>query len=457
MQFIHLKKACGLLCLFAVSACGGGGDDGSRDGPDPDIPVTTTQFVVDFSADQVIGARAAPATVSATATLSTARGDGTTASGSVSVSGVSATSVSINVGYAGETGPVAVALTNAGGTWNLPPGTELDDDEFFRLDAAGYYVSIDTPQGRLRGQIRPPGWVVAMVAMDATQVVPAASSTGAAVAGFSLHAPTGRLRLRMTVDGITDATSAGLRNAIAGARGDIAIPMEVSATDTSVWGSRDINNRNADDILTLTGQSLLGTGSLYFSLETASHPDGKLRGQVLDESITVVTAELVDAQVVTSGAPVVSDAEGVATVTWTPALQRLGVAVNTDIEDALSVTLHQGAPGEIGPPILSLIPDVTLVGNWVVQPMEITANQAQALTDGETYVSIISTAYPEGELRGQLSLDPSNSPVVITPTVELSNSQKASLGTGGGILSLTAANGAQIGIRLRQEPAGEQE
>jgi hypothetical protein len=449
MQFIDLKKICGLLCCVTLAACGGGGGDGPRDVPDPDIPVTTTQFDVDFSADQVIGAAAAPATVSATASLSTARGDGTAASGSVSVNGVTATAVSINVGYAGENGPVAVALTNAGGgTWNLPAGTELDDDEFFRLDAAGYYVSIETPQGRLRGQIRPPGWVVAMIDMDAMQAVPTASSTGSAIAGFSLHAPTGRLRLRMSVEGITDAIGAALRIAIAGARGNVAIPLEVSASDPAVWGTRDINNPNADDILTTTGQALLGTGSLYFSLETTSHPDGELRGQVVDESIVVVDAQLVDSQVVTSGAPVVSDAEGVATVTWTPALQRLGVAVNTDIDDAVSVTLHQGAPGENGPPILSLMPDVTLAGNWFVGPTEISAEQAQALADGETYVNIVSVAFPEGELRGQVFLDPSSSSVVIAPTVDQSNTQQASVDFAGGTLSLTAANGAQMSAEI---------
>ena len=403
----HLTVLNSLACLFLVAACGGGGGGGAEDGPDPDIPITTTVYTVGFSASQIIDGAAAPDTITATANLSVARGDGTFASGTVTVNGVAATSVTINVGYAGESGPIAVVLTNSGGgSWAVPAGTEIDDQEFFRLDAAGYYVAIETPQGRLRGQIVPPNWVGTIVPLDDEQVVPAAMSTGSAIAGFTLDPRTGRLRLRITLTGVPAATSAGLRSAISGARGDVVIPLEQSTSDPNVWGTRDINDPNADDILTPAGLDLLLSGELYFSVETAANPTGELRGQIFDETVTVTETVLTAGEVVTSGAPVDTGAEGTATLTWNGAVNRLGVAVNTDINNAVSVAVYQGAPGENGALVLTLSADVMLTGNWVVRPTEVATEIAEALEAGNLYVSIVTVANPEGELRGQLSLDP---------------------------------------------------
>lgn len=449
MRTRNLQRWLGLLVPLTIAACGGGGGEDS-DGSGPTIPVTTTRYEVRFSSDQVIAATAAPSSVTATADLSTARGDGTTASGSVTVSGTTATAVTVNAGFAGENGPVAISLAGgSGGTWNVPAGTELDDADFFRLDASGYYVSIRTPEGELRGQILPPGWLSAMVTLDDDQVIPAASSSGTAVAGFSLHPATGRLRLRMTIGGVSDILSAGLRTAIAGSRGDVAVAMEASASDPDVWGTRDINNVDAGDILTQTGIDLLSSGALYFGVATAANPDGELRGQVVDDSIAVVDVPLVDYQVVSSEAPVDSDAQGVATVTWVSALQRLGVAVNTDLASAIGVSVHQGAPGENGPPVLTLIPDVTLSGNWFVPPTNITADQAAALDAGNLYVQIVTDAYPEGELRGQVSLDPPGSPAVIAAVTDPQSLRQTPIDAGGGELALTATNGSQVTATIR--------
>jgi len=393
--------ALGVFCLL-LAACGGGGgeeDDG------PPIPITRTSYQVVFSADQVVGGTPAADTVTATATLSSASGEDITASGNVSVSGTTATAVTINAGYAGENGPVAVTLTDAGGgSWNVPAGTELDQEDLFRLDATGYYVTIQSPDGELRGQILPPDWTVGMVPLDAASVVPASNSTAAATAGITINARTGEYRTRVTVNGASDVIGTNIRNAIAGALGDVAIALEASMTNPNVWGSRDINNVNAADRFTTTGLDQLASGELYFSVESAARPGGELRGQIVDETITIVDEELTAAEVVTSGPPVVSTASGVATITWVEALSRFAVAVNTDIANAVSVFVHQGAPGENGAFLFTLTPDVSLPGNWVLPITELDSAQTSALVSGNLYVSIVTATYPEGELRGQIDL-----------------------------------------------------
>lgn len=392
----------GLACVLLIAACGGGGEDGDG-GTGPGIPVTTTDYTVYFSADQLVDGTAVPGSVTATASLTSARSDDIVATGSVTVSGATATAVTVNVGYAGENGPVALALANSGGnTWQLPSGTELDDNEYSRLGLAGYYVSIQTAQGELRGQILPPGWVAVVFDMDASGVVPSAISTGSAKAGFAFNPTTGQARARITVTGISDAISASIRNAIAGARGNVVIGLEQDATRPNVWGTIDINSPNSGNRLGTTGLDYLMSGRLYFSLETASNMEGELRAQILDESSGVLDIHLTDTEVVTAGSPVVSDATGVASVTWMEFSQNLAVAVTTDVQNAVSIAVHQGPAGEIGPLLITLAPDVTLPGNWFSPVTELTAEQAGAFQAGNTYVNVTTAQNPEGELRGQI-------------------------------------------------------
>ena len=116
-----------LFALF-LAACGGsGGGDGGDESGTPGIPVTTTDYLVEIDAGQVIQGAPAPETASATANLRTSVGDDIFASGTVTITGVTATLVTINAGSAGETGPIAATLQLSGsGSWTVPANTTLD-------------------------------------------------------------------------------------------------------------------------------------------------------------------------------------------------------------------------------------------------------------------------------------------------------------------------------------------
>ena len=435
-----------LYILMTLSACGGGG--GGDEGPT--IPVTTYDYEVTFSPNQVINTPVAPASITATANFSVARGDETFASGSVTINGAVATAVTINIGYPGEAGPVAVALNNGGGgTWTIPADTLLDDSEFFRLQQAGFYVLIETAQGVLRGQIHDAGWAAVILDLDASTVVPAASSSGKAKAGLVFNPATGIYQVRITMSGISDVISAGFRNAIRGARGEVMMPFEQSLTDPNVWGSRDINNPDASDRFPPAIYRLLLNGSLYFSIETATNPLGELRGQILHDGINVFSVALSDFNVVSIGPPVVSTATGNATVTWDSLTYSLGVAVSTDITDAISVSIHQGVTGENGPLVLSLLPDVTLPGNWSMPMTQLTGEQASAYLNGELYVDVVTAAFVEGELRGQLSEPAPATLLSINATTDPSTLQQVPLDAIGGVLSTTTSGGALVTAEVR--------
>lgn len=438
------------IALFVITACGGGGgddDDGSASGGGSGLPVTTTTYTVNFSADQVVSGAAAPDTVSATANLQTRAGDDFTASGTISITGASASAVTIHVGSAGEAGPPVLALSGSGGSWSIPAGTELDTDERNLLEASAFYVLVETAQGRLRAQILAPGWELSMLSLTAKNAVPASSSTGSGIAGFMLAPDFGDYRIRITTSGMEDAISASLRNAVAGARGDVRVALEAASGRPGVWGTADINNLDFGPRFSSGDFRLLEEGSLYLSVETASSPEGAIRGQLLPEGVGVFPISLSSGEVV-SDTSVATSGEASAAMTYSESGEVFALALDTTLADATGVFVHRATAGSNGPLLFSLIPDSGLPGNWVLQPTMLDADLAAALENDELYVSVSTPSYPAGELRGQLTREPAEPIGKITPTVDASSTQSQPVDAFGGSLNLATASGAQVAATI---------
>lgn len=63
--------------------------------------------------------------------------------------------------------------------------------------------------------------------------------------------------------------------------------------------------------------------------------------------------------------------------------------------------IHEGAPGQAGPPIITLAPGPH--GTWGVPAgSKLTPHQYQEFRAGDLYVNVHSAAHPGGEIRGQL-------------------------------------------------------
>ncbi len=72
---------------------------------------------------------------------------------------------------------------------------------------------------------------------------------------------------------------------------------------------------------------------------------------------------------------------------------------------ATGATVNLGSPGEIGAPVITLTRESST--NFVIPPDTILTPQQQAdFQAGRLYVVITSDAFPEGEVRGQLSEAP---------------------------------------------------
>ena len=79
--------------------------------------------------------------------------------GSVHTSGVTGTTVVIQRGSRGQTGPMVVTLMKVNDTtWAVPPFTFLNDDQYAAYQEGQLYVNVRTtahPNGEIRAQLTP--------------------------------------------------------------------------------------------------------------------------------------------------------------------------------------------------------------------------------------------------------------------------------------------------------------
>jgi len=96
----------------------------------------------------------------------TASGSGTitiaadkSVSGTVKTTGIDGTVAHIHVGAPGMAGPPIITLTKgADGTWSVPAGSKLTDDQFASFKAGNLYVNVHSAAhapGEIRAQLKP--------------------------------------------------------------------------------------------------------------------------------------------------------------------------------------------------------------------------------------------------------------------------------------------------------------
>ncbi len=158
----------------------------------------------------------------------------------------------------------------------------------------------------------------------------------------------------------------------------------------------------AGTVLTEAQFAAYQAGELYFNVHTTANPGGEIRGQInQDGGVTVGTATLTGAEEVP---PSGSTASGRGMIAFDTATRAVIVAYETHtVANATVSHIHTGAAGVSGPAdVLTLIAGTNLY--TAANPSTLSAQNVADMLAGNTYFNVHSTAFPAGEIRGQIKV-----------------------------------------------------
>ncbi len=137
-------------------------------------------------------------------------------------------------------------------------------------------------------------------------------------------------------------------------------------------------------------------GNLYVNIHSPSFPSGEIRGQIVQAPIKFVYT-LDEAQAL-AAAGTNSLASGVSVCELNSTSTSLNVKVTHDVPSTIDGHVHFGVPGVEGPIRFGFAnPQSPVNENWSLDTLNL-----KDLMQGELYINIHSTAFPSGEIRGQL-------------------------------------------------------
>ncbi|MBV8342420.1 MAG: CHRD domain-containing protein, partial [Gammaproteobacteria bacterium] len=235
-------------------------------------------FPVTLAAAQVIPAPAALAGAAGTASLAVKLATGAV-SGKVTLSGFTATGVTLNEAFAGNSGATLVTLTPSAGTageWDVPGSALLTSDQMTALLTGKLYViasSAANPGGELRGQLTPANVTVIFAQLSGAQEVPAVNTNATGIAAVTVDANANTVTVHLHTSNASDATSAAVDTGAAGATGAQLVALAQDNVDPGHWSvelaaisTSDVGNFNAN--------------KWYLNVVTPADPKGAIRGQV---------------------------------------------------------------------------------------------------------------------------------------------------------------------------------
>ncbi|MEJ2088657.1 MAG: CHRD domain-containing protein [Gammaproteobacteria bacterium] len=387
--------------LLGLTACNGGGNDNDPPvmmPPPPPAP-NTTAVTVDLNAAEVVGGSSEAGTASADFTINL---DDETITGAVTLTNVTATGVSLRVGFAGEVGTELVALTEMSATrWELPASAAFTAANLADLDAGRIFVQVTTaaaPDGALRAQIIRGNVQLLFVEMSGMQEVPPVATANSAMAAVTYNPDSGDFDVHVNATGLDDAFASHVHTALAGLNGGVTFGLMQDPDDVGHW-STSVDFAAAD-------VTAYEAGRFYVNLHTPAHGSGEVRGQIVPPGVEVVYTEMTAGNVVP---PSASADTGMAAST----LADPSLAVNvylTGPMDTDSVTLRQAPAGQNGPEVAALAQDPTTAEIWSYENANVSDAVYTALRNQGIYVQSSSPGFPTGAVRGQIEPATSSAP-----------------------------------------------
>lgn len=188
-------------------------------------------------------------------------------------------------GAAGTNGPVVEPITsdfagNTGqGTWTSIPDSLVD-----AIMSGDIYINIHSkayPAGEIRGQLKRADGVPFSISLSSDQSVPPLSTTGTGTGWAVLDTTGSDLKYDITVATLSSSLIAvHFHDGAAGVNGPVVEPLTFTSTGVSgMWSG-------VPDTLVPP----LLTAGIYSNFHTTDHPPGEIRGQLLLDNGSLLTA-----------------------------------------------------------------------------------------------------------------------------------------------------------------------
>jgi hypothetical protein len=301
------------------------------------------------------------------------------------------TGMHIHYGGTGQNGIIAIPLTSVG---SLVTGAGMmPNDSAYRLLLSGkLYFNIHTSShsgGELRSQLEGPRFYPFWSEMTGAQAVPSNSSTGEGIFLMRYDALNNKLQFVSQILGLNNVSAAHIH---AGAIGTNGNPMVTLSYNTSGYAEEEDNNN-----ITLADSTLRLISKLetYVNVHTSSFPNGEIRGQIYPAYYPTGLATLDGANQVPSNN---SQGRGI----FAFDIENDNDVYYTFLVNGLSGTstaahIHAGEKGQNGSPIYPLTFGLEEKISDVPDSIKI-----QLLRGGKHYVNVHTSAFPDGEIRGEL-------------------------------------------------------
>jgi len=302
----------------------------------------------------------------------------------------SATDVHIHTAGAGDNGAATFTL---GVDASTTSSVTLDAVQEADLRLGHLYLDVHSsvaPAGEIRGQILRPGETLWIARLTGADEVPANHSTGTGAMSLIVNAAHTSAHYRL----VTSLTPSGghIPAGVAGV-GIAGIPIVTSLSFVGSTSEADLSI-DADTF------SALDQTRLFANVHTALFGDGEIRGQLLRAGSRLYVSRMTGANEVP---PVTSSGTGNASVAVDYRSTLVRYAATTSLSPT-AAHIHPGIAGVAAAPILTFADALANTGTGASFAGNGTLSQAQidALAAGRLYINVHTTAFPNGEIRGQL-------------------------------------------------------
>ncbi|MBN7825176.1 CHRD domain-containing protein [Bowmanella dokdonensis] len=231
------------------------------------------------------------------------------------------------------------------------------------------------------------------VTLTGMQEVPMVSTQASATALVELDETNKLFRVELDASELTGVTGAHVHDGDIGMNGPVAFPLTDMGSGVFTLEATALTDTLIAD---------LKEGDWYLNLHTEANPGGEVRGQIIDADTAIVTFPLSGLQEIPQ---VMTTAMGWGYATLnTQTLAVKLTAVTSGVADATMAHIHTGHAGENGPVYVGLEQHPEDMNVWrTPQGATLDAENAARLVSGGHYVNVHTPAYPNGELRGQIT------------------------------------------------------